>query len=49
MATPRFFCKTCGVHVYGTGDMPELGGAFVSINMQTLDSARHLSEGGSTA
>lgn len=24
--------------MYGTGDMPEIGGAFVGINMRTLDS-----------
>lgn len=33
----RFFCKNCGIHCYGRGDLPELGGAFVSINVNTLD------------
>jgi hypothetical protein len=33
----RHFCKTCGVHVYGTGDLPELGGAFVSVNLNCFD------------
>lgn len=33
----RFFCKICGVHCYGKGDIPEIGGPFVSINVQTLD------------
>jgi hypothetical protein len=33
----RFFCKQCGVQTHGEGDVPELGGAFVSINVNTLD------------
>lgn len=33
----RYFCPTCGVHVYGRGDLPELGGAFVSVNYQCLE------------
>jgi hypothetical protein len=33
----RFFCTSCGVYVYGAGDIPEIGGAFVSVNFQTLD------------
>ncbi len=33
----RFFCKTCGTFCYGRGDIPELGGPFVSININTLD------------
>lgn len=33
----RYFCKRCGVHCYGTGSLPELGGAFVSVNLNTLD------------
>lgn len=28
----RYFCGTCGIHVYGEGNIPELGGAFVSVN-----------------
>jgi hypothetical protein len=31
------FCKHCGVHVFGTGDIPEIGGAYVSIKMAALD------------
>jgi hypothetical protein len=31
------FCKHCGVRVFGHGDVPQLGGAFVSINLATLD------------
>lgn len=33
----RYFCRTCGVHCFGKGDVPELGGAFVSVNVNTLD------------
>lgn len=36
-AAARFFCGSCGIHVYGAGDIPELGGAFVSVNCNTLD------------
>jgi len=33
----RFFCRTCGAHCFGKGDIPALGGAFVSVNVNTLD------------
>lgn len=33
----RTFCPTCGIHGFGEGDLPELGGAFVSINVNTLE------------
>lgn len=33
----RFFCKTCGVHCFGRGFLAEVGGDFVSVNMNTLD------------
>jgi len=33
----RYFCPTCGVHCYARGDLPELGGAFVSFYVNTLD------------
>ena len=32
-------CSTCGVLPFGRGDMPELGGAYVSINVRCLDVA----------
>lgn len=33
----RAFCKHCGVHCFGGGDVPELGGAFRSLNVNCLD------------
>jgi hypothetical protein len=33
----RYFCKTCGVHCYGEGNLPQLGGAFVSVSYNCLD------------
>jgi hypothetical protein len=33
----HLFCKTCGVRPFGRGDIPQLGGAFVSINLGALD------------
>jgi hypothetical protein len=33
----RHFCKVCGVHCFGSGHLAELGGDFVSINLNTLD------------
>lgn len=36
-AAQRSFCTRCGVYVSGEGDLPEVGGAFVSVNANTLD------------
>lgn len=33
----RSFCKHCGVHLFGSGHLAELGGDFVSVNLNTLD------------
>ncbi|AKF04605.1 GFA family protein [Sandaracinus amylolyticus] len=33
----RYFCKVCGIHVYGDGHLEYLGGDFVSVNCNTLD------------
>ena len=31
------FCRTCGVRAYNTGDIPEIGGRFVSGRLNCLD------------
>jgi hypothetical protein len=31
------FCRHCGVRTHGFGDVPEIGGAFVSVKMACLD------------
>jgi hypothetical protein len=33
----RYFCKNCGVHCFGRGHLPQLGGDYVSINLNCLD------------
>jgi hypothetical protein len=33
----RRFCRTCGVFVFGKGYLAELGGDFVSVNLNCLD------------
>jgi hypothetical protein len=33
----RYFCKTCGAHPFSRGNLPELGGAFASVNVNCLD------------
>jgi hypothetical protein len=33
----RHFCKHCGIHLYGDGHVEELGGAFLSVNLNALD------------
>ena len=33
----RSFCKRCGIHCFGAGHLAELGGDFVSVNLNTLD------------
>jgi len=33
----HLFCKHCGLHSFGRGDVPEIGGAYVSINIACLD------------
>lgn len=35
--TDHFFCKTCGIKPFIKGDIPEVGGAFVSISVSCLD------------
>jgi hypothetical protein len=31
------FCKVCGIRCFGHGDVPEIGGAYYSVNVHTLD------------
>ena len=33
----QLFCKGCGLRSFGHGNVPEIGGAFVSINIACLD------------
>jgi hypothetical protein len=33
----RYFCKHCGIHCYGAGHLAEVGGDFVSVNLNCLD------------
>jgi hypothetical protein len=33
----RYFCPRCGIHCFGRGHLAELGGDYVSINVNCLD------------
>ncbi len=33
----RFFCRTCGIHCFGRGYLAEVGGDYVSINLNCID------------
>ena len=33
----RYFCRHCGIHCFGRGTIPELGGEFVSVNLNCLE------------
>jgi hypothetical protein len=33
----RYFCKHCGIHAFGRGHLAELGGDYVSVNVNALD------------
>jgi hypothetical protein len=33
------FCRHCGVRLFGRGDIPEVGGAYVSVRLSALDDA----------
>lgn len=35
----HLFCRHCGVRSFGRGDIPEIGGPYVSINVACLDDA----------
>jgi hypothetical protein len=32
-----FFCSRCGIHAFGRGNLPQLGGEYVSVNVNCLD------------
>ena len=32
-----FFCPQCGIHVFGRGNLPQLGGEYVSVNLNCVD------------
>jgi hypothetical protein len=33
----HLFCRNCGVQVFGRGNVPEIGGEYVSIRLSTID------------
>jgi hypothetical protein len=33
----RYFCKACGVHCFGKGFLAEVGGDYVSVNLNCID------------
>jgi hypothetical protein len=33
----RFFCKRCGIHCFGRGFLAEVGGDYVSVNLNCVD------------
>jgi hypothetical protein len=33
----RFFCRHCGIHCFGRGYLIEVGGDYVSVNLNCLD------------
>jgi hypothetical protein len=35
----HLFCRHCGIHAFSRGDIPEIGGAFVSVQVAALDDA----------
>ena len=32
-----YFCPKCGIHVFGRGSLPQLGGEYVSVNVNCID------------
>ena len=37
MTGRRYFCPVCGVHCYGRGHLQQVGGEYVSVNLNCLD------------
>jgi hypothetical protein len=35
----HLFCRRCGIHAFTRGDIPAIGGAFVSVQIASLDDA----------
>jgi len=35
----HLFCRHCGLRPFGRGDVPEIGGAYVAVNLACLDDA----------
>jgi hypothetical protein len=35
----RYFCRSCGIHCFARGHLAELGGDYVSVNLNCLDDA----------
>ena len=33
----RFFCKNCGIHCFARGHLAEIGGDYVSVNLNCID------------
>ena len=33
----RYFCPSCGIYCFSKGDLPEIGGPFASVNLNTID------------
>ena len=33
----RFFCKHCGIHCFGRGHLPEVGGDYVAVNLNCVE------------